>query len=105
MFKAVKEPYKKKNNEYEGKVDSLKIKTEVKSVVPFSRLTQYDSSDDKLTIRKGQDMIAVMTTTKRKMLVEVEKGMMKTTRNIHPMMHTTNFFAIPTIAFKEKSHS
>jgi hypothetical protein len=50
-------------------------------------------------------MIAVMTTTKRKMLVEVEKGMMKTTRNIHPMMHTTNFFAIPTIAFKEKSHS
>jgi hypothetical protein len=38
-FKAVKEPYKKKNNEYEGKVDSLKIKTEVKSVVPFSRLT------------------------------------------------------------------
>jgi len=45
-FKAIEEAYKqKKNLEYEGKVDSLKMKNEEKLVVPYSGLT-YDSDDD-----------------------------------------------------------
>jgi len=52
VFKAVEEAYKqKKNREYEGKVDAPKIKTEVRSVVPYSGLT-YDSDDDKLSIKE-----------------------------------------------------